>query len=470
MDRFSREEREWLRSVGWHAGDPGPWTAGAPALADDITARLQQSVRARVGLAAEPGATPSANVRAAINRKRRHRRRMMLGVAALFVIAAVLTVAMSPAAQGVLTRMLRFVPGFGITESPSGTVMLAEPVTVLGPEADLMITALVGTEEYTELKFRLQGQPPPPLGPQMQGWSSGSIRLLLPDGTELPQIGGLKSIRDGYADGNFVFAALPPKTDAVVLELPAGLYGSQHLYKVELRLTDPDGVLGAPAIPGGQSRELHGVTLVVPYFSYTDDRVAVVIDAESRVPGKLQSVNGLALHSDRRHAFSQLTEESVLMADFTLRPVSATFAGPTDEAKWVTLTVDKIRMWEEGEATLTVPLEKLPVGQPLSMHEHVRVGMWALTVRSVTRDAEELTVEMDVSKPPTGIELQSIDVSASGTGPTVRRSGFFYNATTGRYTATATLAIDGDNIRLNFSRPLVRITGPWHVALPLRPD
>jgi hypothetical protein len=369
--------------------------------------------------------------------------------------------------------MFRVVAGIGISEAPAGALMLAEPVTVTGPSGNLTVLGFIGTDAYSEVRFELTDMP---LAQPGSGWEAvniDTVALRLGDGTRLLPTGRTSTVRQGRthsdARGRTLFPGMPAEPGTIVFELSGGLLGREYTFEVELPVIDASGA-AATTLAGGQSAEKYGVTLVAPHVVFTDDLIAVALQAQLPRPGRLRAVRYVTLEDDRQQLYPRVSDDIDVWELNPMRPRSAVFAGPVrNGTKSLQLTVVEMEFVEDGAATWHVPLGSLAVGQTLASRERLQVGAWTVTVHSVTRQAEdEIVVVYGVSEPPTGVTLEVMPVFPTrGPGP---GSYSPVRAEQGEHVAEATITVKptDDVVELEFSGPVVRVVGPWRVELPVR--
>lgn len=467
--RLSHDERAFMQSLGIDPDDLEALVANAPDLREQARASVQQLTWQKIDGSALSGAATGAG-----STKPGRRSRRWLWFAAAAAAMCLVTVSVSPAVQAALHRLMQFVPGIGITETASDTLVLAAPVTVSSEHGNLTITAFIATADYSELRYVVDGVRPEKSDLEQSPNASGGAFLILPDGTRLKMAGAMASGGGSYQSGTITFPALPSPADEVTVELD-GLFGLPDKYTATFHLVDADTAGLEPAIPGSQSAVQHGLTVSVPHLAFVGDRIFLTVDTQLEPPAVrrdfvARTAENLVLTDDTGHRYELLEDESNAYGDAG-GPLSVVFAGPVrTEASSLHLSVSGIEVIEQGSDRLRVPLSSLRRDERLELDETLAIGRWTATVHAITWvDDEQFDIELGVSREfGDGRTLRYIRVRPY---KVVRGGhGYSYDFDDERERTTVSFFYEptGRYLDLEFHDPTVHVAGPWELQLPIR--
>jgi len=498
--RLTPDEQAFLAETGLRPDDVAPLVEDAPPLPTDALARIRSGARAKAGIAdrtvasvpagstasGPAGSTPLAP---AASRpapsgpgmaSRRRVRRWLAAAAAVLLLAGGAVVLNSPErALAAIQRLVRLVPGIGLTESDSETWILPEPASVELDGARVTVTGFMSTPDRSHLQFRVDL---PPLNPEVKTRSPGggaSPELRLPDGTVQKGRHGFMSGGSRYMVGEYSFAPLPAGTSDVTVVFPY-LSGVSAPVEIPLSLVNAEDAGLAEAYLGGWSDDRSGIQVGVPYWTAAGDRIVLSLDAvapEGIVVESYREFLGSGgviqpgLRDDRGRTYPLITEES----DLSGGRVRAVFRGPlAPDAGRLTLAVPSLRLEDRSaEAPLTVPLEQLPEGKPLRLDEDLRLGSHRFTVRTVTRlDADTFRITLDLGTENDGSVLQFVGIRTA-TSP-FGREPTHWSSEGNLETGFMSIEVDfrhppSRNLEVVFVNPEYRLDGGWEVELAVPP-
>lgn len=465
---FTAEEREFLKAAGLDTSQLEPLVADAPALPEDVLERIRTGARAKVGEAPEPEAV----VRPAVRR----RFRPWVAAAALLVFAGAVALSQSDGAMAAIQRLVRLVPGIGLTEADVGTLVMPSPVSVEQDGQQLTITGLIGSSDGTELRYEIKGLPREKQISDVPGFPFVAA-LRLADGTELHELSSAGAVGEGTMSGIIWFAAPPHPTEAFTFSITPVDSGVAP-FEVRIPVVDA-AVAGLPeAVEGGWSAERLGIRIGVPYWTVQDDRIVLNLEVGALQGTRIEEVGEVledqsvlpVLADDQGRTYPLIAEESKLRKN-SFEPVSLVFQGPiAPDASVLRLQVPVVRVADTSvkSARLSIPLNQLPPGKPLQLQKEIELGAYRFTVKQVTR-LEELAFRFDVDLGPEqdGALLQEFKMSPRRPGgwgaswnldPKTRQTtGFEYYPD----------VVRGGSLEIEFSEPVVRLEGDWEVMIPL---
>jgi len=465
---FTAEEREFLKSAGLDINQLEPLVADAPALPQDVLERIRTGARERAGMAleAEPAALPAA----------RRRFRPWVAAAALLVIAGAVALSQSDGAMAAIQRLVRLVPGIGLTEADVGTLVMPSPVTVEQGGQRLTITGLISGSDGTELRYEIEGLPLEKQVSDVPGFPFRAA-LRLADGTELKELNAATGAGEGTISGIIWFAAPPHVTEAFTLSITP-VDSSVAPFEVTIPVVDA-AVAGLPeAVEGGWSAERLGIRIGVPYWTVQDDRIVLNLTVNAPQGIRFQEVGErigenrlLPVLTDNLGRTYPLIEESSQLFKNSFEPVSLVFQGPiAPDADALRLQVPAVRVADTSAKAvrLSIPLNQLPLGEPLQLQKEIELGPYRFTVKEVTR-LEDLAFRFDVDLGPEqdGTLLQEIKVSPSRPGSW--GSTWIVDRQT---LQTTSIEYYPDVLRrgrldVQLSEPVLRLQGDWEVTIPL---
>lgn len=471
---FSPEEREFLKATGLDVNQLEPLMADAPGLPQDVLERIRVGARAKAGVVPEPepAALPAA----------RRRFRPWVAAAALLVVAGAVALSQSDGAMAAIHRLVRLVPGIGLTEADVGTLVMPSPVSVELDGQQLTITGLISSSDGTQLRYEIEGLSWEKQISDVSGFPFRAA-LRLADGTELDEFSSVGSAREGSMSGIIWFAAPPRPTEAFTLSITP-VDSSVAPFEVTIPVVDA-ALAGLPeAVEGGWSRERMGIRVGVPFWTVQGDRI--VLNLEVRAPEgiRIEEVGEVfkdhrllpVLTDDRGRTYPLIEEESRLRKN-SFEPVSLVFQGPVaSDAGVLRLHVPVVRIADMGaqSARLVVPLSQLPIGDSLQLQKEIEVGSYRFTVTQVTRlDERAFRFDVDLGPERDGVLLQEVAVRPAQLG---RGEGWSGSWIADPETAQMTNreieleVIRSGRLDVEFSEPVVRLQGDWEVTIPLSTD
>lgn len=453
-----------------------PLVADAPPLPAETLERIRAAARRKAGLDAEPSPTPADRAEPARMRRPGRRRWWIAAAVAVILLGGILIAANPDAAVAAIQSLVRLVPGIGLTETDVETLVLPEPVTVEKGDLRFTVTGLISDQNGTKVKFLVEGLPmekhsPPPPDREAQP------ELRLPDGTVLEAQSGRYSGGAGTARGDVWFSALPAGTRELTFFLPSRWYAMESV-EVALPVVDAASAGLAEARAGSWSDEQLGVRLGVPHWTTQGDRIILVLDTElpeGMEPHGFGQLGAddveLFLMDDQGRTYPLLREESQLHFN-TGELASATFQGPVaPDVRSLRLRAEVLRVTEDAEARLRVPIADLPLDEPLQLDRQLDLGSRSITVTAVTRLAEDtFRFDLDVGPEQDGVTVVQIDVDPN--------LGLFH---TGPYGWSSIQTMEGRLLTVEFSQhtppvrnldvifntPELALHGGWEVELPL---
>lgn len=476
--QFTPDEQAFLAETGLKADDLAPLVADAPPLPADTLERIRSRAREKAGLApAAAAAAPAAATPALPSRRpdRRPRRWLAAAAAALLLVGGTVVLSNPEGALAAIQRLVRLVPGIGLTETDGETWILPEPVSVEQDGVRVTVTGAISNLDGTQVRYRVDWPADEPLDKVefASARESAFPELRLPDGTVIRRWGG--SLAGGTRDmvGQYNFGPLPPGTSEVTLVLPY-LSGVAEPVEIPVTLVNAEEAGLAGAHPGNWSEERLGVQVGVPYWTAVDDRIVVSLD--TRLPDGTRVIDyrdwiephGFVepvLIDDQGHTYPLIIDE----ADRSGPWRRAVFQGPlAPDARQLTLTVPYLILADyTAEARLTVPLEQLAEGKPLRLNEELQIGSHRFTVETVTRiDADTFGFTLDLGPEEGGVLLQKVGIRHRMFGGPRAWSAHGEN---GQFTSMEVdfRSAPRRNLVIVFADPGYRVHGEWQVELPV---
>lgn len=459
---FDQEERSFLQATGLQPDNLAPLVEDAPALPADALQRIRTQARQKAGVA-----QPS--------RPRRHTVWWKTAAAvALIGMGAALAVSSSDSAMAALERLVRLVPGFGLKATDAQSLVMADPVTVVEGSERLTITGLVSDGEATQVRFVVEGLPlEKEAAPEQLPSAKPTIRL--PDGKVLTSLGAATSGGEDRLEGTIWFAPLPSGTANLTLSLPS-FHGLNQPFEVAIAVVDAE-VAGLPAAQtGGWAEERLGVRVGVPYRSVHDGQILLSLDATTTAGAAVEMLGSNqiapALTDDQGQSYPLIKEASRLM-NSSVEPMSATFQGPpAPDATSLRLSVPVVLVAEKAEASLKIPLAKLPTGQPLPLNQRIKLGSHTFVVSAITRiDEQTFGFDLDLGPEQDGVLLQEVSIGLPHR--IFKGGGWSYTGHLNKQTGQVErLEFSADppkgDLEVIFSRPVAQLRGGWEIELPLR--
>ncbi len=478
--RLTPEEQAFLAETGLRPDDLAPLVADAPPLPADALDRIRRRAREKAGIdggSGLPAAVPVPEAGAAPARafRRRTGRWLAAAAAALLLTAATAALAYPEQAVAAIERLVRLVPGIGLTETDGETWVLPEPVTVERDGVRVTVEGFVSDPEGARLQLRVRWPPPAEPVKAVTDRAADPPELRLPDGTAVQRRTGYLAGGSTVMVGSYDYGALPAGTRAVVVVLPY-LAGTSGPVEVPLTLVNAAEAGLAEGRPGDWSEENRGIQVGVSHWAAADDRIVLSLDA--RLPDGTTVTGYRQWVSPGRWVEPQLTDDrgrTYPLSDFesqlSVTQGRAVFWGPlAPDATRLTFTVPYLQLTDyDAEARLTVPLDQLPEGQPLRLDQELQLGRVRFTVRTVTRlDEDTFRFSLDLGTEEDGVLLETVSVRPPilGNGPTGWSAEG--NADTGQ------MVLDVDyrrppsrTLQIVFSWPRYRVRGDWQVELPV---
>ncbi len=478
--RLTPEEQAFLAETGLRPDDLAPLVADAPPLPADALDRIRRRAREKAGIdggSGLPAAVPVPEAGAAPARafRRRTGRWLAAAAAALLLTAATAALAYPEQALAAIQRLVRLVPGIGLTETDGETWVLPEPVTVERDGVRVTVEGFVSDREGARLRFRVQWPPLSDGAKAITRRAADPPELRLPDGASV--LKGTGSVAGSETDmvGSYVYAPLPAGTREVVVVLPY-LARASGPVEIPLSLANAAEAGLAEGRPGSWSGESRGIQVGVSHWAAAGDRIVLSLDA--RVPDGTTVSGYRPWLSPGRWAGPTLTDDrgriyplNDFESQLTGTQGRAVFRGPLAAgATRLTLTVPYLQLTDDAaEARLTIPLDQLPEGQPLRLDQELQLGRVRFTVRTVTRlDEDTFRFSLDLGTEEDGVLLETVSVRPPilGNGPTGWSAEG--NADTGQ------MVLDVDyrrppsrTLQIVFSWPRYRVRGDWQVELPV---
>lgn len=470
---FTAEERSFLKDVGLDTTQLEPLVADAPSLPQDVLERIRSGARAKAGAASASVVRPSPRLR---------RFRPWLAAAAALLIGGGVALSQSDGAMAAIRRLVRLVPGIGLTEADAGTLVLTSPVSVEQDGQQLTITGLVSSRDGTELRYEIEGLSLEHDDANIPGYPFRSV-LRLADGTRLAESTMSFGAADGIVSGVIWFAPLPHATDAFTFAItPVG--SSVAPFEVTVPVVDA-GAAGLPeAVEGGWSEERLGVRIGVPHWTVQGDRILLNLETALPEGSSLQEVGesledrGLlpVLTDDLGRTYPLIAEESQLYEN-PGQPVSLVFQGPLlSEVRTLRLTVPALRIADQNAeaASLNISVDQLAAGDTLQLGRELELGAHRFTVEQVTR-LDDLTFRFDLDLGPEqdGVLLQEVGIKPAHPG---RAEGWgrswVTDAQTGQMTSLEFYpeVVRRGHLDVQFTDPVLRLMGNWEVTIPLEAE
>lgn len=473
---FEQAEREFLAATGLDPDDLAHLVADAPPLPAAVQERIARGARRRLGL---PATAPAAD-------RSRARPRWPLAAAAAALVALVGATAIvgPPQVQASLQRIFSFVPGVGITELDRQTLVMVAPVQVEAGAATLVVTGLISDAAATRINLRFDGLPrQKPAEPQGGAVPTFTAALHLPDGTRLDSHTTTFFGGEGHLTGSLWFAPLPPDTTAVTLDLPP-IYGMTEPAEATVAVADAARAALAPTHAGGWADWQNGVRIGAPHVALDGDGIVISLSAAAATPGaRVQQVGLAALAPEvaaapptlvdaQGRAYPLLADQSQLYYSST-DPFSVVFAGPLAPAALpLTLVVPAVEVMLPGETGFQVPLRDLPIGTPLELKQTLTLAEHQLQVMQVTRlAADRFHLLLDLGPEQDGVQLHRVHIAPAARASAGTASGMSHQTDAD----PRSLAVEvhftprGSTLDLRLLQPVVRVSGPWQVQLPLAP-
>ncbi|WP_374712272.1 hypothetical protein [Symbiobacterium terraclitae] len=458
--QLTPDEQAFLKEVGLHPDDVAHLVDDAQPLPPDALARIRSRARRKAGI--EAARSPG------------RRRWLAAAAAALLLVGGTVVLSNPEGAVAAVQRLVQLVPGIGLTETDGETWILPEPVSVEQDGLRVTVTGVISSARGTQVQFRVDWTGEPMWEKPAGGMRVPTPELYLPDGTVLTRPSGYMSGGSRGLEGAFWFGPLPGGWRDAVVRFPS-LPGAAEPVDLPLSLVNAVDAGLAEAQPGGWSDDRYGVQVGVPYWTAAGDRIVLALDAV--VPdgaflheygdgfGPLNLVPSLT--DERGRAYPLIDEASELWGPRT----HLVFAGPLEpDAGKLTLSVPALILADQvGEARLTVPLSRLPEGEPLALNERLTIGDRSFTVTAVTRlDDDTFRFDLDLGPEQDGVLLQRVDVahpkSPFASGPT-GWSGVSENGQMTRIEVDFS-APPARNLEIVFDNLQYRLQGPWEVELP----
>jgi len=507
------EEQAFLAETGLRPDDLAHLVDDAPALPADVLARVRRRAMEKAEIApsqapstasaapaprfASPGAAgdgigaagqptaaaqthdstiaPSASGPTSAQPHGRPRRWLAAAAAALLLVSGAVAASNPEGALAAIQRLVRLVPGIGLTETDAETRVLIAPVSVEQGDVRVTVTGVIASRANTWVEFRAEW--PAVLNKKSVAWRSFAPVLRLPDGTALRGSGHLAG-GSRSLEGSYWYAPLPQGIHEAVLVL-SDLEGTEEQVEVPLTLVRADEAGLAEAYAGTWSAERWGVKVGVSYWTATADRIVIALDAELpegvtliRYGDDFGGGKTLpALADDRGRVYPLLVDES----RFQGGRAQVVFRGPlARDASTLTLSVPALTVAEPSARTrLTVPLARLPEGEPLELNEELTIGSRSFTVRSVTRlSPQTFRFDLDLGPEVDGALLQWVSFAPPGLPFGNSPTGWSGQGTDGQITQ---LEVDFKrapigNLTVVFASPEYRLSGGWEVQLPVAPS
>lgn len=458
-----------------------PLVADAPPLPAETLERIRAAARRKAGLdeAVPAGdAVPAGQAVPPDRTRRPGRARWWLAAAAVLILAGGALVAANPdGALAAIQRLVRLVPGIGLTETDAETLVLPEPVAVEKGGQRLTVTGLISTREGTEVTYRVEGLPEFKADLLSSPRPDDAPQLRLPDGTLVAHRGNNASGGAGTITGTIWFDPLPAGTTDLVLYFPSK-WGSES-FEVPLPVVDAASAGLAEALAGNWSEERLGARLGVPHWTVQEDRIILNLAVElpdGMMPhdfGPLsEDADELVLTDDRGRVYPLLRGESRLFFGAGDR-TSAVFQGPiAEDAGSLRLTAPVLGVSKDVGASLKVAVADLPPGEPLQLDRQLELGSGSITVKTVTRlDEETFLFELDLGPEQDGIMMVDLRVDpVLGPFPT-RISGWSSSRSREGRFLTVEFSQDPppeEYLEVVFRSPELVLLGGWEVELPLQ--
>ena len=467
------EERAFLESIGLEPNDLTPLVADAPLLPADTLARIRDRAHAKAGADASMTSVATAVPVKPPARPRRSRGRWLAAAAAaLLMVGGTLFVTNPQGALAAIQRLVRLVPGIGLTETDAETLVMASPVSAESGGERLTVTGLISQGKQTEVRFLVEGLPLDKKEPDVQAAFKPTLQLA--DGTVLQSHSSSASGGSGTAEGVIWFGPLPSGTSSVTLLLPP-VHGMTQPFELAIPVVDAGSAGLTEAVAGAWSEERLGVRIGVPHWTVQGD--LIVLNLEAELPRGTAVEHFLAEHvlpelSDEQGRVYPLVHERSNLSPNPGESASLTFQGPlAPDADRLRLTVPAIKVVEEAEVELSIPLAQLPEGQPLDLDEEMEIGSQRFVIHTVTRlDEGTFRFALNLGPEEEGALLQGVEIAPRA--PFFRSGGY---STTGRMNQQSWQLerldyspekVPDRNLELVFKRPLVRLQGDWVVGLP----
>lgn len=471
-DRLTPEELEFLKSTGLESNDLAPLVADAPALPADALARIRNRVHVKAASTAPAAAVPDTSPVTAPARPRRSGGRWLVAAAAaLLIVGGTLVVANPQGALAAIQRLVRLVPGIGLTETDGETLVITSPVSTASGDERLTVTGLISDGRQTEVRFLVEGLPLEKREPDVQTAFRPELRLA--DGTVLQSQSSSASGGSGTAEGVIWFEPLPSGTTDVTLLLPPVL-GLTQPFELAIPVVNAVSAGLPEASDGAWSEERLGVRVGVPHWTVQGD--LIVLNLQAQLPRGTAVEHFLAEGvlpelSDAQGRVYPLLQERSNLSPNPGEHASLTFQGPlAPDAGHLRLSVPVIKVVEEAEADLSLSLSRLPEGQPLQLDKEMQIGSKRFVVNTVTRLEGTFRFALDLGPEKEGALLQYVHIAP--------RTAFFRSgsySTTGRMNEQTWQLerldyspenVPDRNLEVVFKQPLVRLQGDWVVELP----
>jgi len=488
------DEQAFLAETGLRPDDLAGLVEDAPPLPADTLARIRGRTRVKAGIAApemngDSGpsgaagiassmpAAPAASRREPSSPRRRSRRWLAVAAAGLVLVGATAAAASPERAMASIQRLVRLVPGIGLTETGSETWILPEPVSVVQDGVQVTVMGFLSSPEETRLQLSVDWPPWSDQDKNGAGYQITSPELRLRDGTVLRSHRGSASGGSRSLLGDYGYGPLPGGTSELVVIVPH-LSDVSGAVRIPLTLVNATEALLTEAHPGNWSEERQGLQVGVPHWVADGDRILVNLAArppegvavtEFGDPFAPDRTVQPRLTDDKGRSYPLVVQESRLRGSRSY----AVFQGPlAADAEQLTLMVPSLRLVDQSaEAPFTVPLAELPEGEPVNLNQELQIGSHRFTVSTVTR-VDHATFEFALQMGPEegGVRLQSVGIRRS-----ISPSGAGFSVKADADGLLTTLQVDfrtppNANLTVIFAEPEYRVLGPWEVKLPVPGD
>lgn len=422
---------------------------------------------------------------------RRLHRRLLAQLAASLLIAVALVAALGGpgAVTALVQRALLSVPGLGISAVDQDTLVLPKPVAVRDGDLELTVQALLADASGTVVEFKVTGLPGGKRGWEpTEGHKPRQPVLRDAAGAQYPMRMGSTaaggSPEENVITGKMYFPALPNGLDAVELVMPLdylapiGVLPEAHTKEwiARLPLVHP-AESGLPlATPRTGEATVRDVTLRLLATSLERDQSVLLLEGEhagesrSIHPGRMggNPAEEVWLRDDRGRTYQLSPNQS--WTDIGAGPfrLQLYFEPVAAGAQEITLSVEAVRVVEDGQADVTLSLAGRRPGETFRLDRVVEIGghRFRLVSASLVEERGELWLYVDVDLGPTVEGRTLAAVSIQQLRVAYMQS---FGAMDGGQMDRFGIALEGpaDEVTIRLVNPIVVVEGPWEITLPV---
>lgn len=385
--------------------------------------------------------------------------------AAVLVMALIITAALGPRQVVAGIRgMLKYIPGIGLREAGQVTLVMEKRIKIRHGEMELEVRGLMSDSKSTVIHLRAAGKT-----------YREETFINVKDG-DLPYLEDesgrryrhtSRSISSGSdtATAWISFEPLASSVRQVVLNLPDHA-GSAGTWRVEIPLVAGEALTAAEDF--GPTVDLRGIAVtaraeaqpgetIVPLLVRVSQAGAVVEEVGRYT--STQAAQTPTLRDDEGKEYPYLPDNSKISGTpYELRELY--FPPVNPEAGPVRLSIPLVRIREQGRVKVTLPV---PENGPVELDRTIQLGRFSLKLVRAEQIGGQVRIYVDPG-PNSNEALESFSLEFKESG------SWMYEADeqTGRMVYFQVGVQPGQKkLNLTLKDPVVTVTGPWELDLPL---